>query len=335
MKLSLFFLSHFFFFTNNASPPLPVLRPPLSLSPQVQHLVPDPRVQVHVPAQLVERLARRSRRVRVEASPVAPLDEPQPAGRRQPEDAAAPPDVSGRADHGHCLVEHRLVPGLRVHVDGAEEARLGRVRVDPAQGEQPPLVLRLEDLFLCQSGNRVRGPLLLRDDERADGEGGCGGGRGERIVAAPSSADEPPREDATKLDVPRGRGRGGAQEVVEERRRDVDVPQALPGSRGRSRGGRRRRRGRERRRSRVRGEGSRRRRRGKRRGAAGRARKRGGRGARRRRRQGDDADLLRPQRYPRGRRRQGRVHVGGDGGRRGRGRRRGRSRGGLLLSSGD
>ena len=134
----------FFFFSYNAALPSSLFHSPL---PQVQHLVPHPRVQVNVPAELIERLPRRRRGMRMKPAPLAALHEAQPSGRRQPEDAAAPADVSRGTHHCHGLVEHRLVTRLRVNVDRAQKAGLGRVGMDPSQREETPSVLRLEDIF--------------------------------------------------------------------------------------------------------------------------------------------------------------------------------------------
>ena len=77
-------------------------------SAQVHHVVLERRVEVHVPAQLVQWLPGHSGRVRVEAALRALLHQLQPARRGQPEQAAALAGVARRHHDRDRLVHLRL-----------------------------------------------------------------------------------------------------------------------------------------------------------------------------------------------------------------------------------
>mmetsp|Transcript_27693 Transcript_27693/g.90584 ORF Transcript_27693/g.90584 Transcript_27693/m.90584 type:complete len:264 (-) Transcript_27693:335-1126(-) len=104
------------------------------------------------------------------------------------------------------LVEHRLVGAVRVEVDGAEEARLLRVRVDPSERQEPALVLCVENLLLVRCRHRVRRARLLGNDEGGDEEGSF------RHLAC---------QNGTRLEVSRGVAPCNVHERVEQFGREV------------------------------------------------------------------------------------------------------------------
>ncbi len=79
------------------------------LRPEVNHTVLNTRVQIHVPAQLIDLLPSLRCWVRVEARIGTVPDELHAAGRGEPEDAAlAVLAVPRRHDDRHCLLQHHL-----------------------------------------------------------------------------------------------------------------------------------------------------------------------------------------------------------------------------------
>lgn len=80
-------------------------------SPQVQHLIGHPWVEIDVVAQLVDGLPRLRGRVVVEAALGAALHKLEAPRGGQPEDADAAGGVAGGHHDGHSLVQHRLGVG--------------------------------------------------------------------------------------------------------------------------------------------------------------------------------------------------------------------------------
>lgn len=90
-------------------------------------------------------------------------------GIRKPE--ATPAGLlTGRADNGDALRHHDLVSNMGVQISRGHEARLGGMRVDPADDEQFLFVAVVEELLLVERLARVARAGLFRDDEARDEE---------------------------------------------------------------------------------------------------------------------------------------------------------------------
>eukprot|EP00955_Chlamydomonas_euryale_P067414 359833-Chlamydomonas_euryale.AAC.25 len=105
-------------------------------------------VEVDVSTQLVHLLARVRVWVGMEATPLAVLHQRQPPWRGETEDSEALGRVGRRHDDRDRLVQHCLVAALRVDVHTRQEARLRRVRVDPAQWIELALQVHRQHVLL-------------------------------------------------------------------------------------------------------------------------------------------------------------------------------------------
>ena len=79
--------------------------------------------------------------------------------------------LTGRADNGDALRHHDLVSDMGVQISRGHEARLGGMRVDPADDQQLFFVAVVEKLLLVERLARVARAGLFRDDEARDEEG--------------------------------------------------------------------------------------------------------------------------------------------------------------------
>eukprot|EP00303_Exanthemachrysis_gayraliae_P002242 CAMPEP_0206005010 /NCGR_PEP_ID=MMETSP1464-20131121/4319_1 /ASSEMBLY_ACC=CAM_ASM_001124 /TAXON_ID=119497 /ORGANISM="Exanthemachrysis gayraliae, Strain RCC1523" /LENGTH=364 /DNA_ID=CAMNT_0053378431 /DNA_START=74 /DNA_END=1170 /DNA_ORIENTATION=+ len=177
---------------------------------EVHHLDARGRVEDHVRALHVDAVARVgpvALVVGVEALLPAVLHLLEPRGRREAEDAGAGLGRWGEHD-AHGLVEHGLVAALRVEVHRGEEAHLGRVRVDPAQGDQVVLHVVHAHVLLP----RVRGGALVAAARL---------GRHEDVRHVQRALLQAPGEHAAGLDVVCSVALRHRQEGAREVRRDA------------------------------------------------------------------------------------------------------------------
>ena len=117
------------------------------------------------------------------------------------------PRQSGRGGDGgggkaqarvaHRLVEEALIAAVSMQIDGREETRLRRMRVDPAEGAHLRLRAVLVNLILVSRVARIRRTRLLRDQSAARDPGEPERARPKRGYSATRSSEGPWRRVIT------------------------------------------------------------------------------------------------------------------------------------------